>query len=82
MHESKNVFISVSPCCSSPLGLKPALSESKGTLRGLKGLDLGSSGLSRETDKLSISGEEVQPSKGDTELRARRKKGATVYGPL
>lgn len=50
--------------------------------RGLKGLDLGSSGLSRETGKLSISGEEVQPSGGDTELRAGRKNGATVYGPL
>lgn len=49
---------------------------------GSKGLDLGSSGLSRETDKLSISGEEVQPSRGDTEFRAGRKEGATVYGPL
>ena len=49
---------------------------------GSKGLDLGSSGLSRETDKLSILGEEVQPSGGDKEFRAGRKEGATVYGPL
>ena len=49
---------------------------------GSKGLDLGSSGLSRETDKLSILGEEVQPSGGDIELRAGRKEGATVYGTL
>ena len=82
MHTSKNVFISVSPCCSSPLGLKPALGDSKGTLWGFEGAGSGKSGLSRETDKLSISGEEVQPSRGDTEFRAGRKEGATVYGPL
>ena len=41
MHTSKNVFISVSPCCSSPLGLKPALGDSKGTLWGFEGAGSG-----------------------------------------